>query len=293
MKALPKGNQCMVEKNINEATVKGFGDEWERFDQSALLPEERQRLFDAYFSVFPWDRLTPDAVGFDLGCGSGRWAKLMAPIVGKLHCIDPSSALEVAKYNLTENFNCEFHCASVDAIPLNDESMDFGYSLGVLHHIPDTQSALTACVKKLKYGAPFLVYLYYAFDNRPRWYREIWKLSELMRHFISRLPHGVRYFASQIIAVFVYLPLSKTACLLEKLGLDVSKFPLSAYRHLTFYTIRTDALDRFGTRLEQRFTKVQIKKMMETAGLRDIVFSNEAPYWCAFGIRKDMASGDS
>jgi ubiquinone/menaquinone biosynthesis C-methylase UbiE len=63
--------------------------------------------------------------------------------------------------------NCEFHLASVDEIPLPDSSQDFGYSLGVLHHIPDTQLALNACVKKLKLGAPFLLYCYYRFDNRP------------------------------------------------------------------------------------------------------------------------------
>jgi ubiquinone/menaquinone biosynthesis C-methylase UbiE len=283
----------MIEKNIDEPTVAGFGDEWERFDQSALLPEEHQRVFDAYFSVFPWEKLNPDAVGFDLGCGSGRWAKLVSSRVGRLHCIDPSSALEVAKRNLVDNLNCEFHCASVDDIPLSDGSMDFGYSLGVLHHIPDTQSALIACVKKLKPGAPFLVYLYYAFDNRPRWFRGIWKLSEVVRRSVSRLPYGLRYFVSQVIAGLIYLPFAKTACLLEKLGLDVSNLPLSAYRHLTFYSMRTDALDRFGTRLEQRFTKDQIQKMMKKADLKDIIFSNEVPYWCAVGIRKSITSENS
>ena len=44
-------------------------------------------------------------------------------------------------------------------MPLPDGALDFGYSLGVLHHIPDTQSALRACVRKLKAGAPFLLYL--------------------------------------------------------------------------------------------------------------------------------------
>jgi len=283
----------MIEKNIDEPTVAGFGDEWERFDQSALLPEEHQRVFDAYFSVFPWGKLNPDAVGFDLGCGSGRWAKLVSPRVGRLHCIDPSSALEVAKRNLADNLNCEFHSANVDDIPLNDGSMDFGYSLGVLHHIPDTQSAIIACVKKLKPGAPFLVYLYYAFDNKPRWFREIWKLSEVLRYGISRLPYGLRYFVSQVIAGLIYYPLAKLASLLEKLGLDVSNIPLSAYRHLTFYSMRTDALDRFGTRLEQRFTKCQIQKMMEIAGLGDVTFSDNLPFWCAVGVRKDLMSVDS
>jgi exonuclease III len=72
---------------------------------------------------------------------------------------------------------------------------------------------------------------------------------------------------------------------MEKLGVNVSNFPLTAYRHRSFYVMRTDALDRFGTRLEQRFTQVQIREMMEAAGLRDIRFSDHAPFWCAVGIR--------
>ena len=203
--------EVMIGPNIDRATVAGFGYEWQRFDQSSLLPQESQKIFNSYFSVFPRQKLTTDSVGFDLGCGSGRWARLMAPLVGRLHCIDPSSALEVAKRNLTQNQNCEFHRAGVDVIPLDDGSMDFGYSLGVLHHIPDTQSALIACVKKLKPGAPFLLYLYYAFDNKPYWFRAVWKLSEVLRYGVSRLPYGLRYFISQMIAGLVYFPFAKTA----------------------------------------------------------------------------------
>jgi hypothetical protein len=50
--------------------------------------------------------------------------------------------------------------------------------------------------------------------------------------------------------------------------------------------MRTDSLDRFGTRLEKRFTKKQIIKMMEGAGLENILFSNTKPYWCAVGYKK-------
>jgi ubiquinone/menaquinone biosynthesis C-methylase UbiE len=272
--------------NLDGKTVEGFGDEWERFDQSGLPAAEHVRLFDSYFSVFPWDTLPENSEGFDLGCGSGRWAKLAAPRVGKLHCIDPSSALEVARRNLANNPNCEFHLASVDVIPVEDASMDFGYSLGVLHHVPDTQDAISACVEKLKVGAPFLVYLYYAFDNRPLWFRLLWKTSDLFRQVISRLPHGARYFASQLLAASIYFPLAKIALIIEKLGFTVENIPLSAYRHCSFYTMRTDALDRFGTRLEQRFTQQQINSMMKHAGLENILFSSEVPFWCAVGYRK-------
>jgi ubiquinone/menaquinone biosynthesis C-methylase UbiE len=273
--------------NLDDRTVAGFGDEWSRFDQSKLDEVESEQLFSQYFSVFPWDSLPTDPVGFDLGCGSGRWAHHVAAKigVGTLHCIDPSSALDVARRNLEEHTNCVFHLASVDEIPLPDDSLDFGYSLGVLHHIPDTTAGIRSCVKKLKIGAPFLVYLYYDFDNQPGWFRTLWKASDLLRRGISQLPHPLRFAVSQVIATLVYFPLARTAKLVEKLGRDVKAFPLSAYRNLSFYTMRTDALDRFGTSLEQRFSRAQIEGMMLAAGLKDINFNEDGPFWCAAGTR--------
>jgi SAM-dependent methyltransferase len=275
-----------MSKNIDEQVVSDFGKEWSQFDQSGVPLDELKKNFEEYFSLFPWDMLPQQAEGFDLGCGSGRWAFFVLPRVGKLHCIDPAkSAIEVAKGKLSEFGNCVFHVAGVDDIPLNDGSMDFGYSLGVLHHIPDTKKGIVSCVKKLKVKAPFLVYIYYAFDNRPAWFKIIWKVSDVLRRGISFLPHPVKYSLSQIIALFVYFPLSRLARICEYFGLDVSYFPLSAYRNRGFYTLRTDALDRFGTRLEKRFTKRQIEEMMLEAGLERIEFSDEGPYWCAIGYK--------
>lgn len=272
--------------NVDNRVVNDFGDEWNRFDQSRLSSDESREVFHAYFSIFPWEKLPQDAVGFDLGCGSGRWAKWVAPRAGTLHCIDPSDAIEVAKRNLSDHENCVFHKAGVDNIPLPDSSADFCYSLGVLHHVPDTAAGIEACVRKLKPGAPFLVYLYYAFDNRPQWFRLLWKLSDAGRRILSNAPQGVKHICCDLISIFVYWPLARMARLLEKTGLNVENFPLSCYRHRSYYVMRTDALDRFGTRLEKRFTREQIKKMMEAAGLRDILFSDNFPYWVAIGFRK-------
>lgn len=272
--------------NIHDKVVIDFGREWNKFDQNLSDSKELREMFLAYFSIFPWDKISNRSVGFDLGCGSGRWAKFVAPKVGTLYCIDPSKeALKVAQENLTSFNNCVFNQASVDSMPLDDDSVDFGYSLGVLHHIPDTEAGIKMCVTKLKKEAPFLLYLYYAFDNKPWWYRMIWKFSDIVRLIISRMPFTLKYVTSQMIAIFIYLPLARIAKYGELIGLNVDAFPLSYYRNRLFYTMRTDALDRFGTRLEKRFTKDQIKQMMEKAGLIHIKFSNKAPYWCAIGYK--------
>jgi ubiquinone/menaquinone biosynthesis C-methylase UbiE len=276
----------MRSDNIDPQTVEGFGREWAAYDQTELGEREHREWFDAYFSIFPWETIPPNAEGFDLGCGSGRWAALVAERVGTLHCIDPSrDALAVARRRLGHQPNVEFHLAGAHEIPLAAGSQDFGYSLGVLHHIPDTAAAMRDCVVKLKPGAPFLVYLYYAFDNKPTWYRLLWKASELGRRTISRLPFPLKKALTTVIAAAIYWPAARLARLAEEGGINVSNFPLTAYRRSSFYTMRTDALDRFGTRLEHRFSRVEIEAMMKAAGLSDVRFREGVPYWVAVGIR--------
>ena len=94
----------------------------------------------------------------------------------------------------------------LDAIPLADGSMDFGYSLGVLHHVPDTEAGIRACVSKLKPGAPFLAYIYYAFDNRPWWFYPLWRVSYGLRGVVSRMPSELRYWTCMVLAATVYWP---------------------------------------------------------------------------------------
>jgi SAM-dependent methyltransferase len=273
-------------QNLDRQVVQGFGEEWARFPQSSLAQDELRAMFDDFFAVFPWDRISTASVGADFGCGSGRWAGFVAPRVGTLHVIDASeAALDVARTNLRAATNVQFHLATVDDAPLADGSLDFGYSLGVLHHIPDTGAALRAATRRLRPGAPFLVYLYYAFDNRPLWFRALWRLSDIGRRIIAALPASVRHPVCDLIAATVYWPIARVGRLLDAVGRMPAAWPLAWYRDREFYVKRTDALDRFGTRLEKRFTQAEITALMTAAGLRDIRFSDRAPFWCAVGTR--------
>lgn len=276
----------MLTGNVDQETVSSFGDEWARFDQTRLDEAEAAGIFDEYFAIFPWSLLPEHASGYDMGCGTGRWAHFVAARVGHLHCIDPSRALAVAAATLADYTNISFHSASVSDRILPPDSQDFGYCLGVLHHIPDTQGAMVSCVEMLKPGAPFLCYLYYAFDNRSTAFRLAWRCSDWLRRGICRLPAGLKVVVTDVLALGIYYPLSRLAQLLERLNVDPSNIPLAYYRNHSFYTMRTDARDRFGTPLERRFTRREIQQMMESAGLQDIRFSENAPFWCAVGIKR-------
>ena len=244
-----------IKKSLENDTIKSFGDEWSRFDQSQLPDAEARKIFDEYFSIFPWQALPADAIGFDMGCGSGRWAKLVALRIGHLHCIDPSSALAVAKQNLALVANVSFHRASAADSPLPGGSQDFGYSLGVLQHVPDTVRAIRDCVAMLKPGALLLIYLYSALENCSTAYRLLWCFSDMVRRVICRLPSNWKLLGTDTMAVLVYFPIAHVWLLAERAGLSVSSWPLSHYRHHSFYTMRTDSRDRFGTPLEQRLSR--------------------------------------
>ena len=269
------------------STVNGFGDEWSRFQQQEGDFGDRELMFEDYFKVFPWETLPIDSVGADVGCGSGRWAVMVAPKVGHLHLVDASpDALAVAQRNMGPFSNCSFHNASLDEMPFPNGSLDFAYSLGVLHHVPDTARAILSVSEKIRPGGIFLAYIYYKFDNRPIWFRLLWRFSDLMRAVICRMPYSLRYAFSQALAVLVYWPLSRSALLLEKWFKPLPNFPLFWYRNKSFYSLRTDALDRFGTRLEHRFTREQIEDMLKAAGFQAIRFSDTAPFWCVSARKK-------
>src|ERR1019366_7122724 len=91
-----KGNG--MRENLDQHVVTGFGKQWEEFDQNEHSHADLQEIFNGYFNIFPWHLLPAKAIGFDLGCGTGRWAKFVAERVGTLHCIDASeAALNVAR----------------------------------------------------------------------------------------------------------------------------------------------------------------------------------------------------
>lgn len=270
----------------DDRTVEGFGYEWTKFDQSARSEVDLRETFLTYFADFPWNDVAEEARALDAGCGTGRWARYVAERVSSLYCVDPSlPAVRVATRVVRDRHNCHTLQAAAGRLPFAGETFDLGYCLGVLHHTPRPAAALRDVVRTLKLGAPLLVYVYYALDNRPLWFRAAWRASDLLRRVLSRAPLRWRYIPTQIIAITVYLPMARLAAALERRGLKVDALPLSAYRNKSLYVMRTDAFDRLGTPVEKRFTARQLEQLMVEAGLSRVTVAAGAPHWRAVGYR--------
>ncbi len=277
--------------NIDTEVVQHFGKEWAKFNYSdGKADGALDDQFAAYtepidLGIFEGSK----SIAADFGAGSGRWTERLKPYFKEIYALEPSiEAVQVLKSKFENDEQIQILNQSVENNSIPDNSLDFAMSLGVLHHIPDTQLALQDVRKKLKKDGTLLCYLYYKIEDKPFHYRVIFRVVNATRFIISRLPHFIRMLLAKFIAAFIYFPLARYAKIRKKMGRSVENIPLHHYAEMPFVMLENDALDRFGTRLEQRFNQKEISTMLDKANfdVTTLVFSEKEPFW-TFSIRAD------
>lgn len=277
-------SQYEKDQNLDQEVINSFGLEWAAFDYSESESDEAlDQQFMAYCAPINLDQFNADsAIAADFGAGSGRWSARLLPYFSLIYALEPSDgANQVLRNKFKNETRIKILQETVGANSIPIASLDLAMSLGVLHHIPDTGLAIRDIASKVKSGGVFLCYLYYNLEDKPVFYRGLFWTSNSLRWIISRLPYATRRFIAQVIAGVIYFPLARISRLLGNRGKDVSNFPLHHYAKMPFVMLQNDALDRFGTRLEQRFSKNEIAKMLSEAGfdLTTLKFAEHEPFW--------------
>ena len=181
-------------KNIDQEVVESFGEEWLKFKD--FDEEEIASLASMYFDILDEKILNKNSYALDIGCGTGRWTKFLAQRAGFIEAVDPSNAVAAAAHLLEGVDNVRITKASIETLPFADNTFDFAMSIGVLHHIPDTQKAMIDCVKKVKPGGYFYCYLYYNMDNKGNFFKNIFQVSDVIRKVVCRMPTGIKKITS-------------------------------------------------------------------------------------------------
>lgn len=275
----------MVGPNLDPEIVGSFGSEWRRFGWFSDAAIENAAA--EYFDVIPKDVLAATRYAIDVGCGSGRWSRYLSTRVEFVEAIDPSHAVLSAAQLNQDRRNVRVTRASIDTIPFAAGSFDLALCLGVVHHLPNPALALRQVVQKVRTGGHVLVYVYYSLDQRGPLFRTLFQVADLMRRGVSRLPAAVKGWICDLLAFSVYLPLVGFGRLVARVGHGkaAESLPLAYYQNKSLQEIRTDALDRFGTSVERRFSREEFVTMMKEAGLDDVVVSPHAPFWHGVGRR--------
>jgi SAM-dependent methyltransferase len=278
------------DENLDQGVIDSFGHEWATFDYGETdTSEALDAQFQAYCTPLDLKQFDPkESIAGDFGAGSGRWAARLTPYFSLVYALEPSDgASTVLKNKFTGEAKITVLQETVGANSIPLESLDLAMSLGVLHHIPDTGLAIKDVSRRIKPGGVFLCYLYYNLENKPTFYKLIFKVVNVVRKVISGLPQRIKQIITSAIAAVVYWPLARFSKVLSKFGINNSNIPLHHYADMPFVMLANDALDRFGTTLEQRFSKVDITEMLRAADfdVSTLKFSDIEPYW-TFSVKK-------
>ena len=120
----------------------------------------------------------------DAGVGAGRFAEVVADKGGDVVGVDLSRAIDAAYQNIGHRPNVHLVQADIFAMPFRDGTFDLAYSVGVLHHTPDTAGAFARVAAAVRRGGAMAVYLYARYGPSHRF-------SDAIRVLTTRLPLSV------------------------------------------------------------------------------------------------------
>jgi SAM-dependent methyltransferase len=271
-RALALGRPRTPRADFAEDVQFTFGEEWKEYPR--ILPEH-EKEFRSYFDLVDVAALQGRRV-CDLGCGIGRWSYFLKDKCRELVLVDFSDAVFVARQNLADNSQALFFMGDLRKLPFRPDFCDFLFSLGVLHHLPVPCLQETRALAR--HAPRLLVFLYYALDNRPYYFRWILGVVTALRRLLCRIRSAAfRRGFSWMGAVFIYKPLVLLGSLLNIIGLGRFVPLYEFYKNKSLGRLAQDVYDRFFTRIEQRVSRREIESLRDT--FRRVEISSQLPYW--------------
>ena len=166
-----------IPRFVGQEHLASFGLQWNRYE---VAHEEEDRATFQAKTGLPLAELKGLKV-LDAGCGGGRYCKVAGQAGAHVVGVDHTSAVDKAVALCRHLPDVHFLQADLKKLPLEDESFDFVFSIGVMHHDVDTRAVFDEVAKKVRPGGRYAVWLY----RRNQWWQE--KLNDLLRRRTTRM----------------------------------------------------------------------------------------------------------
>lgn len=268
-----------AEAEIKRRTSDSFAYEWEHF--GSPRPEWQQNFID-YMRPLTEDFFRGRRV-LDVGAGSGRHSAYATILGAEVVAVDRGRTIDVARRNLPAAALTVQ--ADAERLPFETEIFDLVVSIGVLHHLSDTERALRSIARYAKVDGRVHIYLYWVPERAS--HRIVLKLVTAARQLTVKLPHGLLHKLCYPLSILLWLGVVlpyRAVRSRPQMSKVASVFPLKTYADYPFGVLVNDQFDRFSAPIERRFTRTEVQMMLERSSLVDvIILPNHG--WVADGIR--------
>lgn len=167
-----------IPRFVGQEHLASFGLQWNKYNVAHA--EEDRATFQAKTGV-----MLSELRGLrilDAGCGGGRYCRVAGEAGAHVVGIDHTAAVEKAAELCRDLPNVDFAQADLKRLPLEPESFDFVFSIGVMHHDVDTRAVFDSVARMVKPGGRYSVWLY----RRNQWWQEA--LNDRLRRRTTRMP---------------------------------------------------------------------------------------------------------
>ncbi len=239
-----------IPRFAGETYTASFGRQWNRYD--VARDEEDEAVFTVKTGVHP--RELAGKLVLDAGCGGGRYAYLLGRFGAQVVGVDLSTAVEKARTLCADMPNVTILQGDLTELPLAENTFDFAFSIGVMHHGPQPRKAFDEVAKRVKPDGQLAVWLY----RKNILPQEV--LNSSLRAITTRLPARVLEPISVAMGAIGSIPLANKT--LNKV-FNFSNHP--------DWTLRVcDNFDWYAPKYQSHHTLNELKQWFTEAGYDDL-----------------------
>jgi SAM-dependent methyltransferase/uncharacterized protein YbaR (Trm112 family) len=251
-------------------TIRSYSYQWRKFKE--MYPHWEELFLE---SIRPIDRsFFSGKVGLDGGCGFGRSLFYSASFGAEMIGLDLSEAIEAARENTRHLPNVHLVQGDIFNPPVKRRSLDFVYSIGVLHHLPEPKGGFLSLSRLLKPGAPMFVWVYLRGRGRQI------KAFTAMRAVSTRTPLRLLNAACLALAVGQFAAFILPRRVLSAIGAGSlgAKIPFSDYTKYPFRALHTDWVDGLSVPLVNYYKPHEIADWYRDGGFERVRIDSEAEW---------------
>jgi len=251
-------------------TAQSFGVQWTTFD--VARDAEDEAVFRAKTGLSPKE-ISGKRV-LDAGCGGGRYARIAARYGAEVHAVDLSQAVGRAAELLREFPNAHVIQADLGKLPFPNGCFDAVYSIGVLHHTPDTRATMRAVIRHLAPGGTLSIWLY------KKWRPALELVNRIERAITTRLPLPRMVQLARALeplgAAKLRLQQSPSA-LVRKIGVVLNALAIGVSMHPVKEQRICDTFDWYTPEYQWHHTDDEVRRWFEEDGFVEIANLSDNP----------------
>ena len=257
-------------------TIKDFGEQWLRYRDNEGFYGSLQLLSDIFFPFIEMEQIRDRRVA-EIGSGTGRIVNMLLEAgVDHVIAVEPSDAFEVLCHNIPQPGKVTCLKITGDLLPAKG-NLDYIFSIGVLHHIPEPAPVVEAAFKALRPGGHLLVWLYGTEGNGM-----YLALIRPLRVLTKRLPH----FMLASLVEIMYWPLAFYIHLCQVLPLPLRGYMLSVLQRMSPDKRRLIIYDQLNPSYAKYYTRREAEKLLIDGEFINVRIHHRHGYsWTVIGAK--------